>query len=600
MRLSKYQQLAFDKYKLGENIFITGAGGTGKTKLIREIYLDAINNKKKISVCAMTGCAAVLLQCNAKTIHSWSGIGMKKGPNEIISTNISTNKFRNKNWKRTDILVCDEVSMMSKKFFELLDMIGKKCNNNNYPFGGIQIIFSGDFYQLPPIGNNNDKDSHCFCFESGQWNNTFKNQIKLKKIFRQTDNVYTKILSQIRKGKITEESCTKLNEYINRDKGTLNIKPTILLPTKRKVDSINSNALSNLNSDEKKYNLKNCLESELTLNEIDQEIVKNISPIEIKKERDYLTSNINCEKELILKKGAQVMCIFNMDIDSDKPICNGSQGIIVDFDTNGHPLVEFTNGAKKLIKPHIWQSEKIPNIAVKQVPLILAWAITIHKSQGSTLDMAEIDIGSDIFECGQTYVALSRVKDLDGLYLKSFCPDKIKLNKKVYNFYKNMKPINDNSEDNITTDDILNNKRLNTREKTLNILIISKILLSIKDIADLRSLKESTIFNHICEDIKLGDNIYKIKKEKIFYIIYNEFKKNHEECTEKDITNFLDKVSILDVGEISYNENNKAQIKFNNVQKINPYSLKLDNEQTIVFMDYNLSYLILIYKYLDN
>ena len=600
MTLSKYQQFAFDKYKEGENIFITGAGGTGKTKLIKDIYLHATSNNKKISVCAMTGCAAVLLQCNAKTIHSWSGIGMKKGSNDIISTNISTNKFKNKNWKTTDILVCDEVSMMSKKFFELLDLIGKKCNNNNYPFGGIQIIFSGDFYQLPPIGDNNDSESRSFCFESNKWNETFKFQIKLKKIFRQTNNIYTKILSQIRKGKITEESCKKLNEYINRDKSKLNIKPTILLPTRKKVDNININALNNLKEPEKVYNLKNCLESEISVNTVDMEFVKNIGPLEIKKEREYLTTNVNCEKKLTLKKGAQVMCIFNMDLQCEKPICNGSQGIIVDFCSDGYPMVEFTNGARKKITPHIWQSEKIPTIAVKQIPLILSWAITIHKSQGTTLDMAEIDIGSDIFECGQTYVALSRIKDLEGLYLKSFSPDKIKFNKKVYNFYKNMKTTNDNFEHDISTDDILNNKRFNTKEKTVKILLHSKILLSIKDIADIRSLKQSTISNHLCENIKDGGEIFKIKKEQMFNIIYEEFKKYHDKCTNEEINNILDEInysSLLECNNLEYSEYKFPKIKFNYIKNIIGHEYKLNNIKYIL-NDYSLLYYILSYKYL--
>ena len=131
------------------------------------------------------------------------------------------------------------------------------------------------------------------------------------------------------------------------------------------------------------------------------------------------------------------MCISNIDMDND--ICNGSQGIIQDFTSMGMPIVKFQNGIEKTIMPHIWQSEKIKTVGVKQIPLILSWAITIHKSQGATMDCAEIDIGNDVFACGQTYVALSRVKSLDGLYLKSFNPNKIKLSKKVISFYQNIK-----------------------------------------------------------------------------------------------------------------------------------------------------------------
>jgi ATP-dependent DNA helicase PIF1 len=125
-------------------------------------------------------------------------------------------------------------------------------------------------------------------------------------------------------------------------------------------------------------------------------------------------------------------------MDSETPICNGSQGIVEDFTQLGTPIVKFRNGSRRAINYHTWQSEKIPIVGIKQIPLILAWAVTIHKSQGATLEMAEIDIGNHIFACGQTYVALSRVKNLDGLYLKSFNPQKIKINLKVVDFYNNI------------------------------------------------------------------------------------------------------------------------------------------------------------------
>ena len=133
------------------------------------------------------------------------------------------------------------------------------------------------------------------------------------------------------------------------------------------------------------------------------------------------------------------MCVVNLDMDSETPICNGSQGIVEDFTQLGTPIVKFRNGSRRAINYHIWQSEKIPIVGIKQIPLILAWAVTIHKSQGATLEMAEIDIGNHIFACGQTYVALSRVKNLDGLYLKSFNPFKIKINLTVVDFYNKFK-----------------------------------------------------------------------------------------------------------------------------------------------------------------
>ena len=153
MELSPEQIYTLDKFKEGTNIFLTGPGGSGKTELIRQMVTISNETKKKIQVCALTGCAAVLLSCKAKTIHSFAGIGLANGSiDEIVKKVIST-RYKTKNWTNIDILIVDEVSMMSKKIFDCLDLIGKKSRKNDKPFGGIQLVFSGDFYQLPPIGS---------------------------------------------------------------------------------------------------------------------------------------------------------------------------------------------------------------------------------------------------------------------------------------------------------------------------------------------------------------------------------------------------------------------------------------------------------------
>ena len=168
--------------------------------------------------------------------------------------------------------------------------------------------------------------------------------------------------------------------------------------------------------------------------------------MDIDNELDYLKKNISVEKELLLKIGTQVMCSVNIDLESENPIANGSQGIIVDFIKDNTssvecllPLIQFNNGDKRVIGLHTWNSETISGIGIIQIPLIYSWAITIHKAQGTTLDSAQIDIGNNIFECGQTYVALSRIKSLEGLYLIAFNPQKIKIYKKVEEFYNKIR-----------------------------------------------------------------------------------------------------------------------------------------------------------------
>ena len=187
MELSREQQLAFDKYVQGHNIFITGPGGSGKSALIKQIYRHANSQMKDIYVTALTGCASILLGCKAKTLHSWAGIGLGNAPVDQLIFRIRQNKFLKAVWKQTDILVVDEVSMLSLKLFNMLNDIGKAIRKNLRPFGGIQIIFSGDFYQLPPVGDKDEPETQQFCFESDDWNSVFHRdcQIELKKIILQ-------------------------------------------------------------------------------------------------------------------------------------------------------------------------------------------------------------------------------------------------------------------------------------------------------------------------------------------------------------------------------------------------------------------------------
>jgi ATP-dependent DNA helicase PIF1 len=440
MELSKEQQIAFDKYIQGHNIFITGPGGSGKSALIRLINDHAFKHFKGIYVTAMTGCAAVLLNCKAKTLHSWAGIGLGNGTIEQLVTKIKKNKFAKALWKSTDILVVDEVSMLSLKLFDVLNAIGKAVRNNPNPFGGIQLVFSGDFFQLPPVGDKDEPDTQRFCFESEDWNTVFRPhcQIQLIKIFRQTDETYSTILNQIREGKIRRKSNDLILQYVGRPfAADLVVEPTKLFPTRVKVENINNTKMSALQSDEKEFKIKYLKDLEMTRAE---RITRcDYTDKDIQMELEFLANNLICEKEMKLKVGAQVMSIINIQSDRGLDVCNGSQGIITGFCAiSGCPQVKFNNGIEMIMTRNIWQSDKIPGIGVSQVPLILAWALTIHKSQGATLDAAEIDVGSGIFECGQTYVALSRVKNLDGLYLTSFDASKIRINRKVKEFYDNL------------------------------------------------------------------------------------------------------------------------------------------------------------------
>jgi ATP-dependent DNA helicase PIF1 len=429
MDFSPEQQAVFDAYLTGKNVFVTGPGGTGKSHLIRAIYKDAVAMGKCIQVCALTGCAAILLNCNAKTVHSWAKIGLGNGSPDAILQKIQKFK-KTKPWLSTNLLIVDEVSMMSMKIFELLDYLGQKIRKSSRPFGGIQVIFSGDFFQLPPVPDRDDADTGKFCFESARWSATFDCQIELKTNFRQSDGEFARILNQIRVGKLYKSGYEMLKERVGMDASGSLVKPIKLFPRKYSVDTINQAEMSKIGDDEQVF------KATLVKDGLDPKI-----PAEtIAEEEAYLRKNALCEDEVRLKKGAQVMCIANVDMDVAR-ICNGSVGVIMEFvatPSGSFPLVKFNNGVERVMVRHCWPSENIEGLALAQVPLILAWAVTIHKSQGATLDLMEIDIGSNVFEYGQTYVGLSRARSLEGLYIKSFAPEKIKVNPKVQAFYERM------------------------------------------------------------------------------------------------------------------------------------------------------------------
>lgn len=404
---SAEQTTAFNAYIEGKNVFLTGPGGTGKSHWIKSVYAHC---KKSIQVCALTGCAAILLECNAKTLHSWAGIGKGDNCDKALS-----NKYVRDRWRSTEVLIVDEISMLSKRLFEMLDSLGKHFRNSTKPFGGIQLLFCGDFYQLPPIEPG-------FCFESPIWKDSFTT-ILLTTIFRQTNEEYQCILSEIRTGKISKKSRDILMGRIGS--GGL----TRLVPTRYKADMINSTEYKVLQGPEYIYEM---IPSEKVLTLKERAKRNSFSADQIASEYTYLKKHIRCEPSLKLKVGSRVMCIINL---TDE-ICNGSQGIITRFNDRV-PVVQYAK-TEMIMEKHTWESETIPGIGIDQYPLIYAWAITIHKSQGSSLDSAEIDIGNDIFECGQTYVALSRVKSLEGLFLTEFNPNKIKLDSKVVHFYSNI------------------------------------------------------------------------------------------------------------------------------------------------------------------
>ena len=423
MKLSTKQQDTYNAYKNGNNVFLTGPGGSGKTALIKYIY-EA--DKDNIQLTALTGVASIQLHEDAKTIHSWAGIGLGDNSVSQYVNKINNSKVLKNKWKNIKVLVIDEVSMLSADLFEKLEAIARTIRDSDKIFGGIQIIFSGDFYQLPPVKNNSK-----FCFESPLFDKLFTFKILLDTVFRQKDTSLLKILTNIRLGKITKSNIKTLNDRITKPDDSA----VILMPRKLTVDEINSNKLNELNTESKKY--ERIIVEDLELTKEEEQYMKLVSMEEYSQELEFLEKNTVISTTLELKIGARVMSIVNVEEEDKLVISNGTQGVVTDF-SNGLPVVNFENGVKRTIGYHTWKCHSLPACGTKQIPLILSWALTIHKAQGCTLNKCRMNIGNDIFEAGQTYVALSRVKSLEGIFLDDFNPYKIKVNEKVKMFYESI------------------------------------------------------------------------------------------------------------------------------------------------------------------
>ena len=432
MALNEEQQAALDFAKQGKSFFLTGPGGSGKSYVIDQIRQHLEVQKRRVALTAMTGCAALLLGNKAKTLHSWAGVGLAKEPAIALIQKIRAYAKTFRKWLSTDTLIVDEVSMMNPEFLEKLNSIAQALRRDSRPMGGLQVIFVGDFFQLPPV----NKDSRNgvptqFVFESPDWIKVVPLTVELKKIERQRDPVFHTILEEARHGALSKESLKILRTRQNLDWKSLEIKPTLLFSRKAEVDHVNESNLKALQGERRTYTVDTVLLPIARTKGIDLNSEESKFAIQrLDRDAPYMP-------ELTLTVGAQVMLLVNMDFDLE--LVNGSRGVVVRFteDPLHLPVVKFRSGEAIPIGPATWESDDIEGLQRQQIPLRLAYALTIHKAQGATLDCALIDIGTSTFECGQAYVALSRVRSLDSLYIWDLEKNAFKTHDKVISFYKN-------------------------------------------------------------------------------------------------------------------------------------------------------------------
>ena len=507
------QLLILEDFINGKNIFMSGPGGTGKSYLIHIIKQLCLLSKKNFHITALTGCAALLL--NGKTVNSWAGTGIISSNDIKHYINRIKKSKKTINWTDIDVLVIDEVSMLSKKFFIILDSIGKLIRKNDKPFGGIQLIFSGDFYQLPPIQGKDEPDNNAslFCFEADNWSETFPEIHILTKVFRQENKEFSKLLNNIRVGNITENNVETLKSRIIPFENT-DIIPTKLYPTNISVDSINK-------AEHDKLPERSCKTfSTKVIRPTEKDIYDNdISETMIKYSTESIIKN---NAPIEIKIGDQVICTYNI---SDT-IVNGSRGVVTDI--REYPVVKFIDNEIEMRPIDIFD-ENVKGLSYKKIPLKYAWALTIHKCQGMTLDLCIMDIGSNIFAPGQIYVALSRVKSLDGLYLLNFNHKKIKTMRIVKDFYakyenkvytKDERNLEKKRIKKLINDYLEECKKIKVVEKVekpINQEIVSKLneyrkkIATEKDIKCYRILTNETV-NNIARDLpKDKDDLLSIK-----------------------------------------------------------------------------------------
>lgn len=439
--LNQKQQACFDAFQTGQSIVITGPAGCGKSYLIREIDKWSRSKAVSIAITALTGAAASLI--GGVTLHGWSGIGLGKGSAEEIYNNM--NRYRKKDidkWRTTRILVIDEISMMDASLFNKLHRLGQIIRRNDDAlFGGIQLVLCGDFAQLKPVVEKGT--SFKFAFQSSIWEKYLsKSVFYLDQIVRQADPVFQQLLGRIRMGEYLPEDRVLLNsrlitdisdaevDVIMPDGSKQTIQSTLLFPRKKDVERINNMKLQELldaGHSSKVYDAHDHV-----INRKTRCIVTDKQPTGTGQK--VLDGCSAAPAKIVLCQGAQVMLIKNMDM--TRQLVNGSRGVVTRIDGAGLPVVLFDNGEEVTIQYETFETESGENIYVrKQIPLILAWALTIHKCQGASLSSVITDL-TDVFDEAQVYVTLSRARTLDGLFIINLDYNKIKCNRQVKDYYR--------------------------------------------------------------------------------------------------------------------------------------------------------------------
>ncbi|KKU98883.1 MAG: hypothetical protein UY32_C0012G0012 [Candidatus Jorgensenbacteria bacterium GW2011_GWC1_48_8] len=399
------QKEAFEILKAGHNVYLTGAAGSGKTYLLNE-YIEFLRKKKTdVGITASTGIAATHL--GGITIHSWAGIGISRTASDKEVRMFAANRRVAKRLAKTETLIIDEVSMLDAARLSLVDRVARAVRGKE-PFGGMQVVLCGDFFQLPPVANENEPPPQ-FAYRSTAWEELGLKVCYLDEQHRHGDEKLSEVLNAIRRTEVNESIRIRLRGRC--DANLPNGRVTKLYSHNADVDAENFRELQRLPGEEVNYRME----------------THGVPAIV-----QSLKNGCLAPENLVLKKDAVVMFVKN---NFEKGYANGTLGRVVGFSEEGHPRVITLKGRNISVSPESWMVEENGKRLAKitQIPLRLAWAITIHKSQGITLDAALIDL-SAAFERGMGYVALSRVRTLDGMKLLGFNEKSLEVHPEILEF----------------------------------------------------------------------------------------------------------------------------------------------------------------------
>jgi len=510
------QAEALEILKTGKSVFLTGPAGSGKTHLLNQYIKYLRDNDVNVGITASTGIAATHM--GGMTIHAYSGLGVRSTLTEYDIEELSERQYLWKRFEKTDVLIIDEISMLHHFRLDLVEKLVRNFKRNEKPWGGMQVIFCGDFFQLPPVSRR-DEEEALFAYHSLAWKNMDLKVCYLEEQYRQNDDDFLSILNAIRDGNISNQHKEKLNSRVKSEHKK--IKNSARLYTHNvDVDFENEKELGLISGNIFEYDMWTRGGEGLV---------------------ETLKKGCLAPSKLRLKKGARVMFVKN---NYEAGYANGTLGIVEDC---GRDFIHVRTNQGELInvEPTSWQIDDGGKVKaeIAQYPLRLAWAITIHKSQGMSLDAVEVDL-SKAFERGMGYVALSRVKNLDGLSIVGmnesalFVSDEVRetdllfreLSDEVLNEFKNKsaKEVAEMQKEFLAKVAPLSKKgkkKINTVDTTANMILSGK---SIKDVARERDLSVDTIVSHL-EKIKIArpefdfsfvrENIGATKLKKILFAL---------------------------------------------------------------------------------